>query len=243
MTFAHDHQLSQRLDREWEHLCCRRAVLDRVRSWHTTRAPFRSLDEFLGLTGFRATGLAPDEIAAADALLGRLVVLAAVEPIAGRIAFQRILPGLLAIVRAEQGRSQRVDAFDLLAAEAWMAICRPRTTTPTGGVAAKLLHEARHNAFVRPRRLRRVAEVPHREVEAVIAPSEPTHSSTFDELVAVLTEARDRGFADDQMKIVRGLLEHGRVNRLAAAAAVSTRTVRNRRDRAVADIRRRVLAA
>ena len=84
-------------------------MLDRVRSWGVTSTPFRSLDELLRLAGFKVART-PAET---DEVLRRLVVLAATEPLAARIVLQRLLPGLLAIVRREQQRDRGVDAFDL----------------------------------------------------------------------------------------------------------------------------------
>lgn len=94
--------LSHRLDREWSQMCRRPAVLERVRSWGLTDAAFESMNEFLVLVGHHA-----EPTRDADELLGRLVAVAAGEPLATRIVLQRILPGLLSIVGAEQRRSRR----------------------------------------------------------------------------------------------------------------------------------------
>ena len=109
--------LSARLDREWEQLCRRPAVVERAQSWQVTATPFSSLGELLRLAGYR---VAPTP--EADEVLRRLVLLAADDPLAARIVLQRILPGLLVIVRREQLRDRGIDALDILAAEAWLAI-------------------------------------------------------------------------------------------------------------------------
>lgn len=110
-------RLSCRLDREWAQLCRRPAVLARVRAWNLTTAAYRSLPEFLALCGHdRATNPVSDE------LLRRLVAVAATDPLAARIVLQRILPGLLAIVRREQQRDRSTDAFEVLVGEAWLVI-------------------------------------------------------------------------------------------------------------------------
>src|SRR5262245_32004454 len=127
-------QLSSRLDREWDQLCRRPAVLSRVRRWQLTATPFGSLGELLRLAGHR---VAPTP--EADEVLRRLVVVAAGEPLAARIVLQRLLPGLLAIVRREQLRDRDVDAFDVLAAEAWLAIVSYRADVRRTDVAARLL--------------------------------------------------------------------------------------------------------
>ena len=85
-------------------------------------------------------------------MLRRLVVAAADDRLAARIVLQRLLPGLLAIVRREQQRERDVDAFDLLAAEAWMAIVTYHPDRRPTDIAARLLNDARHRAFTTPRR-------------------------------------------------------------------------------------------
>jgi hypothetical protein len=236
-------QLSTRLDREWAHLTTRIAVVRRARSWAITDAPFGTLDELLALAGHRTTdamdGPDPTAAARADELLGRLLALAPTEPIAARVVLQRILPGLMSIVRAEQRRDAGTDAMSELVAEAWVTITRPRSDAlPSSDVAARLLNEARHRAFVRPRRRRRIAEEFGVDIDVAV----PAHSSSFDEVVAVLAEARRGGLPAAHLDVVRGLLDHGTSRRLAAATGITARTVYNRKRDAVARIRRCALA-
>ena len=164
-------RLADRLDREWAHLSHRREVVARARCWGVTTRPFASLDELVvlaGLTGPRATAagaratvVGDDE---ADELLHRLVQRARSDWLAGRIVLQRILGGLLRIAGAEQRREPDVDALSLLVGEAWLAIARYRRPRP-GHVAARLLNDARHGAFVGPRRRRRRRRGAHLAVE------------------------------------------------------------------------------
>jgi hypothetical protein len=243
-------QLSRRLDREWALLRTRPKVLRRVRSWGVTDAPFGSLDELLAHAGYRASpemrrcsepGLdnGPAGADCADEVLGRLLTLAPAEPLAARIVLQRILPGLFAIVRTEQRRDAGLDALDELVAEAWTAITRPRAVTLAPQVAARLLNEARHRAFAGPRRRRRISEVGDVEVDVTAS----AHSSSFDELVAVLVEARRHGLGAEHLVVIRGLLHHGTNRRVAAVTGVTTKTVYNRKRAAIAHIRRHALAA
>ena len=236
VPFAH------RLDREWAHLSHRRAVVARARCWGLTDRPFASLDELVvlaGLTGSRAmaaagagaTVVGDDE---ADELLHRLVLRARSDWLAGRIVLQRILGGLLRIAGAEQRRDPDVDALSLLVGEAWLAIARYRRPR-AGQVAARLLNDARHGAFVGPRRRRGVAEVltsPSRVAEPRVMPAD----SPCDELAVVLRAACDCGLAAAELALVRGVLDHG-TRAVAGQLAVTPRTVRNRRDRVAGTIR------
>jgi hypothetical protein len=224
--------LSARLDREWEQLRHRPAVLARARSWQVTPEPFASLDELLRLAGFRT---APSD--AADEVLRRLVAIAAVEPLAARIVLQRLLPGLLAIVRREQLRDRWFDAFDLLAAEAWLAIVSYRVDRRPTDVAARLLNDARHRAFTTPRRKRQRSRedlVPPAQLD-VPRPALP--GSDFEELMIVLRSARHGGLADHDLVAVRDYLADETPERIAAERGVTPRTLRNHRRHSIARIR------
>ncbi len=223
--------LSARLDREWGQLGRRPAVLDRVSSWGVTTSPFRSLDELLQLAGFKVP-----HCAASDEVLRRLVAVAAVEPLAARIVLQRLLPGLLAIVRREHHRDRAADAFDELAAEAWLAIVSYRADLRPTDVAAKLLNDARHRAFTTPRRRAgrcREEVVPPARLDL---PRLPQPGSTFEELTIVLREARQCGLADSDLATVRDYLAGPTAT--APAQTVTARTLRNRRRRSIERIRR-----
>lgn len=217
-------------------MCRRPAVLERVRSWGLTDAAFGSMEEFLGLTGYHA-----EPTRQADALLGRLVAVAAADPLATRIVLQRILPGLLSIVAAEQRRNSAVDAFDVLIGEAWLSIVRYRVDARPTHIAARLLNDARHRAFTSGRRRRVIEEVPCDSatfdeivVEVALSP--------FDELVGVVAEARRRGLADGDLGAVNDLLIHGTGVNVAAANSITTRAVRYRQRHAIDQIRRLVAA-
>ena len=232
-----DRCLSHRLDREWELLCHRPHVVARVRSWRLTTEPFASLDQFLVLTGHRAPSTRE-----ADRLLGRLVAVAAAEPLACRIVLQRILPGLLSIVKAEQSRDPRVDAFDLLIGEAWISIVRYRTDARPTNVAARLLNDARHRAFTSLRRQRVVEEVTCDDDETFDDRLLEPEPSPFEEVVEVLTEARGCGLADAHVETVCDVLNLGSPARVALVRSVTDRAVRYRQRRAVTQIRRLVAA-
>src|SRR5262245_35946950 len=92
--------LSSRLDREWRALRHDPAALARVRSWALTPAAVGDLDELLVLAGYRVP-----HTPGRNALLLRLVVLAADDELAARIVLQRLLPGLLAVIRRRRRSS------------------------------------------------------------------------------------------------------------------------------------------
>lgn len=217
-------------------MCRRVEVLERVRSWRLTDTPFATLDEFLVLTGHRV-----EPSRDADELLGRVVTVAASDPLATRIVLQRILPGLLAIVRAEQRRDPRIDAFDVLVGEAWLSIVRYLVDARPTEIAARILHDARHRAFTNARRHRVVVEVScdSETLEEMVV---PVTQSPFDELVGVMVEARRRGLADDHVEVVGDLLTHGTAVKVAAARMISSRAVRYRQRHAIKQIRRLVAA-
>lgn len=241
-TDTRPRKFSDRLDREWTRLNRRPAVLATVRSWGLTDHPFESLDDFLGLTGFGLTGFdTADGTPEADALLGRLVAVARTEPLACRIVLQRLLPGLLAIARDEQARDPRTDAFEALAGEVWLAIVEYRVEARPTHIAARLLNDARHRAFVSKRRPRVVEEIPHDEAELVDV-IDITVTAPFDELVGVLSEARRRGLSDRGLCTVRQFVQHGSAANVATAEKLTNRAVRYQQRHAVTEIRRLVAA-
>lgn len=228
--------LSQRLDREWVQMCRRPDVIATVRTWRLTDQPFTTLNDVLALTGHRQAST-PE----ADEILGRLVRVAASDPLATRIVLQRLLAGLLAIVKVEQERNPRVNAFDVLVGEAWISIVRYQVDTRPTDIAARILHDARHRAFTNGRR-RRVVEEISCDAETLNEMIVPVTTAPFDELVGLLGEARRRGLDDGPVEVVHALLTHGTAVEVAAAQQLTTRAVRYRQRHAVAQIRRLVAA-
>ena len=228
---------SGRLDREWAHLTHRPEVLQCVRAWRLTDRAFSSLDEFLELAGHRT---APTR--EADELLARLVAVATGDPLAVRIVLQRILPGLLAIVRDEQQRDPSVDAFDLIVGEAWIAITRYRVDTRPTDIAARLLSDARHRAFTCHRRKRVVEEITTPR-ETMVEIIDESVTPAFDEVVGVIAEACRRGLDDEFVVTIREYLRYGSSAKVAGAQSRSDRAVRYRHRRAVTQVRRLVVAA
>lgn len=226
--------MSARLDREWTRMERRAALVDTVRRWDLTvpgEPPIASLDDLLRRAGHRC-----DATPQSNDVLARLVALAATEPLAARIVLQRILPGLLAIVRDEQQRVPDVDAFDVLLAEAWMSIVRYPVDARDRDIAARLLTDARHRAFTNPRRRRRVPEslCPPRRLDE---PDAGDERSPFEELTGLLADARDNGLPERDVEVLAGILTHGSAAQLAVVVRMDARSIRYRRDMAIKRLR------
>jgi DNA-directed RNA polymerase specialized sigma24 family protein len=229
--------VAARLQREWDRLRYRPPLIERARAWAVTDQPFDDLDELLALAGFRT---ATDATTAA--VLRGLVVRATDDELAARIVLQRVLPGLLAIVRRRPAR-RGDDALEHLAAAAWIAI---RTFDPSrrpACLAAALIDEADHAYYCRPgRRRKSTTEITFDPARATGMP-EDRRSSAFEELTRVLAEAHAAGLPDADLEIVQRLLRTGSLGQVARDLGVTTRTVRNRRDRVTLRVRQLALAA
>jgi DNA-directed RNA polymerase specialized sigma24 family protein len=188
---------------------------------------FADLDELLGLAGHRS-----ERTAEANAVLGRLVDAGQVDQLASRVVLQRVLPGLLAAVR-RQGPDG--DLEELIGA-AWLAIRSYRTDRRPERIAANLVRDATYLAFTAPRRRRSATEVavdPRRFDET---PADDSLNA-FQELAGLLAAARRAGLPDEDAELVRRLVRTGSPSAVAAEWNVTTRTVRNRRDKATARLR------
>ena len=117
-----------------------------ARRWSVTDQPFDDLDVLLTLAGHLA-----EPTAAADDVLGRLVGVARTDDLASRIVLQRLLPGLLAIVRRRQ--SPDVDgSFEQLIGATWLVIHAYQPDRRPRRVAANLVRDASYRAFIAPGR-------------------------------------------------------------------------------------------
>jgi hypothetical protein len=223
---------STRLNAEWRRLRDRPAAVAAARSWHVTEVPFADLDELLVLAGSgRPTS------ADADAVLAALVRTARTTPLAGRIVLQRLLPGLLVTARRRRS-AHGPDAFEDLVAAAWVAIHTFDLDRRPPCLAASLVWAADNRAFRRRPRHEPVAAHPD-EPERLVAPVADPHP--LRELAEVVDDARRAGLTDADLELLRRLLADGQ-RALAADLQVTTRTIRNRRDRLVERLRSAVAA-
>jgi hypothetical protein len=228
--------LSKRLEREWAALRRRRDAVAAARRWGVTSQPFADLDGLLRLAGYQVAG-SPE----CNEVLLRLVAVAKRDELAARVVLQRIMPGLLALVR-RRARRQEDGAFEELIGAVWMSIrcCPDERRHPH--VAANLVRDAAYRAFTAPTRRRSATEV---SVDPRVLDETPatTVVSAFEELAGVVAEGRSAGMASSDLQLVRDLVRVGSPKVLAGERKVTPRTIRNHRDRVTRQLRRATLAA
>jgi DNA-directed RNA polymerase specialized sigma24 family protein len=225
-----------RLTIEWTRLRTRPDALRRATRWGLTDEPVGDLDQVLTAVGFETLGT-PD----AEQRLRRLVVLAADDELAGRVVVQRLLPGLLAVVRRRRRGGHGATAFDELLATLWISI---RTFNPNRNpscLAAALISDADYRAFRSANRRRSSTERPI-EIDDSTPATDHTPCAS-DELDELLTDALAAGVPQDDIDLLRRLVDAPRAIDLADQLQVTPRTIRNRRDRITDRLREVALAA
>ncbi|MEQ1702861.1 MAG: sigma factor-like helix-turn-helix DNA-binding protein [Ilumatobacteraceae bacterium] len=243
--------LLARLDREWQAIAHRPAVLRRAHGW-ALGVPFACLDELVAATGatsVRTAGrlAAVDTPAAAhgptpsdDQLLGRLVMVARRDDVAARVVLQRLLPGIVSRARRWSARRDggSADAFDELLSAVWTVIREFPVERYSQHVAARMLREAEYRAFGRARRRLLVHELV--EPRVLDVPVEPSADEPLLELLEVIAQAGALPEADRRLLV---LLAGGSTQaELAQLLEVSERTVRYHRDAMVHRLRSLVAA-
>ncbi len=223
-----------RLAREWTRLRTRQEHLDRARAWDLVDHQFDTLDAILVAVGYERPPTDADE-----RRLRHLVQLAATDDLAARVVVQRILPGLLAVVRRRRGAADHV--FDELLGAAWIAI---RTFNPARrprSIAASLISDADYAAFRARGRRRSSSERP---VDTQLDEQPHVHEpNPCEQLADLLAEAVAAGIPSDDLELVRQLLAAPTAIQLAEVLQITPRTIRNRRDRITTRLREVALAA
>lgn len=247
MNRPQTHVFVSQLSREWEHVRRRPADVAHARAWRdvvTSGVLASTLRELTDLEQIIAStsAVAADHDDDADAALLDMVALAQHDQLAGRIVIQRLLPGLISRAARYRSRRDDIDPAELVVATAWIAICRYDTLTRRRHVAASLLSDATFQTFRQPLRRRSANEelVPTEHFARRSAPSSTV--TAMEQLAAVVRVAREHGVPAGDLQLVRELVQVGSAMQLAAMHGVTPRTIRNRRDRAVANIRRAVAA-
>jgi DNA-directed RNA polymerase specialized sigma24 family protein len=239
MTSLPNHRyLLTRLQREWNLLSRRRSALTRASAWSLTPRAIDSLDELLVLTGLGPGPVDP----ASDETLRRLVGLARHDDLAARVVLQRMLPGLSNCAkRNSSGFDNQLDALDELLSEAWTVIRSFPIERRDRYVIKNLLRDCEYRAFLKARRRKLVQEVTDpahldRAVETDGSPGESTGESLIT-IVELLGRARSAGMSKDDVDVVVALLNNSTVKQAATALGVTDRTVRNRRQDVVRQLR------
>ncbi len=234
LVTTHPRTTGERLAAEWSRLRHRPAALRTASSWQIVDGPIDDLHQLLTAVGYETT-----RTPATEHRLRRLVDLAADDDLAGRIVIQRVLPGLLAVVRRRR-RYLGDDAFDELLGAAWESI---RTFNPDrrpACLAASLIADADYRAFRAPQRRKTAVSSPLDEAEPIADRREP-HPA--DELSQIFDEAIHAGLPVADIVLLRQLLDTPTANELAARLEVTPRTIRNRRDRITGRLRDLTIAA
>lgn len=224
------HRLGDRLRAEWVRLRRDPAALARAATWRLTDVPVTDLDDVLAAVGFGVAATAATESA-----LRRLVATATVDPLAGRVALQRVLPLLLA--RARRRGVATAVAFDELVGAAWIAIATYDVRRSPGCLAAALATDAEHRAFRSPARRRSAGEVPADVDFDALAGTHGGQADPVTELAAVFRLGREGGIAADDLDLLRRLLAADRAEDVATELRVTSRTIRNRRARITEQLR------
>jgi hypothetical protein len=175
-----------------------------------------------------------------DEILLELVALAETEELAGRIVLQRILPALLARSSPYGDHRSGHTTADTVVATAWVTLRTYDHRRRRRQVAASIVSDAVYAAFRQPYR-RRAATEQLRPAESWARRPADDHPTALEELAAIVAEARRHGVGCHDLDVLRSLARTGSSTVVAAELGVTARTVRNRRDRAIARVRAAVL--
>jgi hypothetical protein len=240
------HLFVDQLSREWEGLRRRPTELTRARGWRAKVSDTHLLCALDGVVDLDQIVDVTNPVVSAevaDAALLQLVELAQHDQLAGRLIIQRLLPGLIARAAPYRNRCDGIDPAEVVVAAAWIAIRQYDAANRRRFVAASLISDATFQAFRRHLRRRSASEyaAPGELFASRVAP--PHSTTAFEQLAEVVRVARQHGVSTTDLQLVRELVQIGSANLVAAHHGVTPRTIRNRRDRAVANIRDAVNAA
>ncbi len=226
-----------RLAAEWARLRIRPDMLRQANGWGLIEGSLHDLDQVLTAVGYDRDA---DELT--EMAMRRLVELAATNDLAARVVIQRLIPGLLSVVRRRGGGyAGGVDLFEELLGALWISIRTYNTDRDPSSVAAALISDADYRAFRVSRRRKSNGERPTDLSDAPIASHGP--ASSCDELAELLVLAQQSGFDADDLGLLRNLLDQPTANDAARVLQITPRTLRNRRDRITLQLRELALAA
>lgn len=222
---------------EWERLARQRQNVARANAWGLPGEPVEHLDEILRRAGF---GVASND-EGLDRYLALLVGVARTDDLAARIVLQRIMPGLVAIAvrRAPIVAHGLPGAFDLITASAWMIIRQFPIERRSRRLAANLLMDIEYAAFVRDTRLKssRSEEQVSPERLLGIEFGQDPHADPAAEggtLELLLHGLSAKGLSATDLQMLRAVSQDVNSVEAAEVLGISARSVRNRRERALA---------
>jgi DNA-binding CsgD family transcriptional regulator len=215
--------LADGLNDEWRRLCADPTALACVNGWRLPLGPVEHLDQLLWQAGYGR----PVDDEPGDRLLALIVHRAARDELAARIVLHRILPGLIRIAlrRGRIVEGGAAAAFAELAAAAWLTIRTFPIDRRGHCVAANILRDVGVGDMEAA-----VGEVPDSEVDL-----DPGAHHEWGELVAW---ARRRGVDARQLDLLVRMARGQSNVDIAKALGCTDRTIRNRRDAALAAVRR-----
>lgn len=235
-----------RLDREWQALDQRPAVLRRAAGWGLG-IEFASLSEVVIGAGYRPQtdqrGCERDpSSAAANEVLRRLLVAARTDDVAARVVLQRLLPGVVATARRWGGHRQggSVDAFDEMLSATWMVIREFPAERRSRHLAASVLRAGEYRAFQQANRRLMVHELTAPNLLDLRVEASVT-LDVADELAEVVACASS--LTEHELQLIELLARGCSPAEMAEQLSISVRTVRNRRDAVVHRLRQAAMAA
>ncbi len=235
-----------RLEREWQALNQRPAVLLRAKGWGLG-IEFASLDEVVTAAGFRSrndgVGCAPaPPPAGANEVLRRLLVAASIDDVAARVVLQRLLPGVVGTARRWGGHRQggSMDAFDEMLSATWMVIREFPTERRSSHLAASVLRAGEYRAFQQANRRMMVLELTAPDLLDLPVETAVTLDAA-DELAEVV--ACSSSLTEHELQLIQLLARGCTPAEMAEQLSISVRTVRNHRDAVVHRLREAALAA
>lgn len=234
------------LDREWRHLSGGR-LRSKLSEWAEHEPALAPFVEPATLIRFLRR---PGPWAARDALLRALLFRARVDPLAGRVVLEALLPGLKRLAeRVILDARDRDELWSLLLACAWEQIRTYPLERRPSRIAANLLLDTRRKTldeFLRerartrcrsddtkatPRARRRPA---HQEFPAALTSAAATRPQAHGDVDALLDSAVEAGAisSEEAELIARTRIDGAALHELAATAGVAYHTLNVRRIRA-----------
>ena len=241
--------LANQLNSEWAQMSRQRHNIRRFNNLGLPGEPVSHLDQALQRCGLDDSSNAQHF----DEYLSQLVVCSQNDDLATRLVLQRVLPGLISAStrRASTIPTGLVGAFDQALSAAWIVIRRFPIDRRPQRVAANLLMDIEYLAFVREPRLKRSYSERNFSQTGLLGieferfrmgdiSRDPVGQEAAVELL--LDDLLRKGLRPQDIQMLRAICLDINSVQLAPLLQLEPRSVRNRRDRAVARAREILLA-